>query len=113
MKPLETMQRLLIWFCVFPAEEGTSELRKLIYIAFSVIGLISSIIGVVSSAVYTIEFLSIDLENSLYAVFQFAAASGTFYTAIVAFIYRRRVHGIFTALEKLYRKCEKKFKKIS
>lgn len=60
----------------------------------------------VASIVFFIKFVSIDLEESLYAIFQIGASIVAVYIAIVAYFLQHKINGIFKGLTAIYGKCK-------
>lgn len=106
MKPVKAIQHYLIWFCMCPADDTTSKSKKRAHIGITSLCLINLTISLISSIVYAVKFVSVDLEKSLYALFQIVACQISVYYVIVGYFSRHQIHTIFTELEKLYCKCK-------
>lgn len=75
MKPLETSKRVLTWFCIF-SEENTTKRQLLAHLSFSIFVSVSVFCGALASAIFAIKYISTNLEDSLYAIFQMSGLSG-------------------------------------
>lgn len=109
MKPLATNQRIMIWQCMRPAEESTSNWRILAHITKALILNICTFIVcafefacLLSSGAYFVKFMETAFEDSLYGFFQVAGHTSTFVAIIVALTYRQRIAAIFTKLSDIY-----------
>lgn len=104
MEPLVTTRRCLIWLCIYPANESTSQWQKLAHTISATTALTGLICGFVSSLVFSWKYVSIDLGRSMFA-FTFAAAEFTaIYMALVGMILmRRKICTIFDKLSTIYK----------
>lgn len=100
MIPLPTTQRMLRLLSICPA---TSKGNRIICIAFSVFLFMSNMCALIASTKYFLDYISIDLEEALYAAFQMAAFYGLLYTIIVALMFRKKIVGFLSTLSKI---CE-------
>lgn len=75
---------------------------KLACIIFSVSCLIANACTVAASATFFAKFVSNDLHESLYALFQITAYSQVVCIYIIAFIMRHKIETIFEHLQNLY-----------
>lgn len=76
MKTLTTNRRVLTWLCVSPFDPNISILKKAYFVFMTLFLFVFKVSGVVSSAAFFIINASVDLEGSLYALFQVAGYSG-------------------------------------
>lgn len=106
MVPLVANQRMMSWLRLYPDEETSSNTQKVARIVFSVINLTIILSGGVSSFIYFIEFMSIDLERSLFAILQFLLTSAVLYSHITAFVLRKQIPSLRKNLSKIYRDCK-------
>lgn len=104
MKPLVTNKNVLTWLCILPAQEQTNKRMKLIYIAFTFTLSITCFCGLASSLAFMMEYLSTNLENCLYALFQVAADASAFYMVMVALFLRHKMAALFDNLSEIYNK---------
>lgn len=102
MKPLQTNQQVLTWLSMHPVDKSTSKSKRMLYIAFTIINVILTLVTVISSATSFAIYITSDIEASLYAVFQFAANIAVFNLIAVGMVYRHRVASIFRNLAKFY-----------
>lgn len=102
MEPLATNRRVMMWFCMCPADESTSKKERMFHVAFIFIVATITLCALISSVVSVIVYMSTDFESSLYAVFQVAAEASAANLIIVAFFMRDRIKAIFTKLSDIY-----------
>lgn len=101
MKPLKTNQQVLTWLCICENETST-KLEKFAHVSFSVFVSVFLSWGDLSSMMFFIKFAAIDLEESLYALFQVAGLSGMAYLIFVVPFSRRAISATFDSLSKIY-----------
>lgn len=106
MIPLKTNQHVLKWLCVCETDNTVSKWKKLAHISFTVLIFMSNIILIPTSIAYLLNFISVDLEQSLYALFQLSGMCGITYMMIVAFILRHEINDLFGTLTDIYHDCE-------
>lgn len=106
MKPLVTLQRILSWLHLCPEEENIHWRKKLAYIicVSTIFVVISSLAA--SSAVFFVKFVSIDLKQSLFAVFQVIASSSVLCILIIAFFWSHKISAILEDLSAIYDECK-------
>lgn len=102
MLPLPTNQRVLTWLCVRPMDADENQWKKLFYIAFTITFLTIDLTGLFSSIAFFLINISIDLEESLYALFQISAFLGLTYMCIVAFLLRYKITAFLGTLSQIY-----------
>lgn len=112
MKPLVMNQRVLTWLCVFPLDEAATMKEKLTCITFSIGVILTIFSGLTGSVVFFLKFVSTDLEESLYALFQIAAIFSTSNAIVVAVLMRHRIPAMFSNLTEIYEKCMLKINSI-
>lgn len=103
MKVLELNRKIFILMWIIPNhKEVESPLKRFgnILFSFTVLTLVSTI--TLSSMTYTVKFASVDLEKTLYAVFQISAYSGQCYMMIVSFRIWPKLAKLFPALQEIY-----------
>lgn len=106
MKPLKTNQQVLTWLGVCRAADTVSIPKKLIYIFAAFFGFSVVFTSLSASVAFFVKFVQIDLEESLYALFQIASFSGLSYIILTAFIMRNKINGIFNRLSHIYDACK-------
>lgn len=109
MRPLETSQRVLTWLWLCPAAENVSKQRKFIYVLFTCAINLLSLYILICSAIYSFEFLRIDLEKSLYSLYQIVAALNSIYLMASGLFLRHKISDIFTQLSGIHKTSEKPF----
>lgn len=104
MKPLKTSHQCLIWLCMCPAPDATTtRWQKTSYTICGFVVLISIISAFVANVMFFVRFISMDLEQSLFAVMFVAAQFGVIYMALSAIILKRqKIQKIFKDLTIIY-----------
>lgn len=100
MKPLQTPQKIFVLFCVYPAYEVGW--KKAACGLFTVAMVISNTCGFLSSAVFFIKYVSVDLESSLYALFTVFGFLISIYADLFVFFSRHTFYNVFTKLSDIY-----------
>lgn len=102
MEILSTIKLTLTWLWVYRAEENTFWLLKLAHalFGFTVFATVASM--TMGSMIFFARFASVDLEQSLYALFQISAFLGLSYVLIVAYLLRNEVTDIVKSLDDIY-----------
>lgn len=106
MQPLQTNRRILVWLWLCSESETRNKFKKLLSISFTFIVVASITFGLISSANYLWRFLSIDLQGSLFALYQSAGFLSILYAFVVMFISRHKIDAIFDDLTQIYRDSE-------
>lgn len=106
MQPLKTNRRILVWLCLCSESETRSKFQKSLSVLLTSIVVASFVVGLISSVTYLWRFLSIDLQGSLFALYQTVGFFDILYAFIVMFISRHKIEAIFNNLEQIYRDCE-------
>lgn len=101
-------QRVLTWLCVFPLDEVATMKENMTCIAFSIGVILTIFSGMTGSIVFFLKFVSTDLEESLYALFQIAALISTINAIVVVILLRHRIPGMFKNLTGIYEECKLK-----
>lgn len=102
MKPLEFQQQIFTWIYLCSPDEVTSVWKKIIYFILFVIVFLGNFTSGAGALAFIIKYVSVDLENSLYAVFQLCAVGSVSYIFIAAFFLRYRINDIFKQLTEIY-----------
>lgn len=106
MKPLARTQQFLTWGCVCPPKESTPKWKKKLYITFSAIVLISELWVVSTCAFLFLSYVSIDLEASLYPLFQMFGHTVALYGFLYIISARTKIDDMFKTLKIIYDKCK-------
>lgn len=104
LKPLPTTQRVLSWICVETDDESINSSK----ILFSFLIFTANLFGLISSVAFFLKFVSINLEQSLYTMFQISGTISTFYVSFIVFFSRRKISKLFQSLSKIYDDCKNK-----
>lgn len=106
MKPLATTQVMLMWACVCPPTEVSHKWQKTISIAFSVIVGLLELWIVTACAFLFLSYVSVDLEASLYPLFQMFGHTVAFYGFLYIISARTKIANLFKKLAVIYNKCK-------
>lgn len=106
MIPLKTNRHVLTWLCVFPPEEGTTKKKRIAHVVFSL-----TIFGINAgsffvSLAYFMKYMSIDLEQSIFAIVQMLGEVNMTYISVITFILRDEVSATYKSLSKIYKERE-------
>lgn len=105
MEPFAEYRKLLTWYCVYQAAKNISKLAKSLHIIFCACVFLGNICATISSTIYFLKFLSIDLGSSLYALFQITSTGSGAYGIILLLVIRHKITTNFENLSKIYKKC--------
>lgn len=103
MKPLVTNQWILTWFYVFPAGIAVKWSNILLSTTIFLIISLLSLICIALNVDYFLKFLKIDLEESLFALYQIAVGLMMANAIIVIFLSRHKLVNIFKSLDEIYK----------
>lgn len=110
MKPLATNRQVLTWLCICPSDQNTSALKKTFFTILALVSFALVFSFLVSSIVFFLKNVSIDLENGLYALVQIACSFDSVYMFAVVFISRKKINRFLQTLVTIYE--ESKLKKF-
>lgn len=106
MKPLVTNQKVLTWICICPVDKNATKFEKSARIGITSLIVITLFCGFIASVVFFVKFVSIDLEKSLYTVFQIVGTLLILYSFIVLYLFRNEINAIFEHLTEIYDECK-------
>lgn len=86
--------------CALPYEGRM--FQRLLHICLSFFYIFSLICSIIASSTFLIRYLSIDLGECFYPVFQIAAAFSGIYMFIIVFLLRYKIKTLFDSLLKIY-----------
>lgn len=109
IKPLLNIQQVLTWLCVIPADENTSNRKKIVYIVFTFIGFVFGFCGALASALFFFKFFSVDLEMALFVPTYSFGFVMTTYGIPIALMLRKEIRALFGQLDKIYETSETHF----
>lgn len=107
MRPLQTIERVLIWLCLLSADKPISNWTKLIYFVLTSVVVTSNMAFLATSVTIFMRFYSTDLDGSLYALFQITGILPIIAMIIVSFCLRKKIEMIFEKFRKIYAKRKK------
>lgn len=102
MKPLETNKKVLTWLSICPLDKNANWNQKLVRIAFSFVFIGNQVVAFAGSLTFFLKYVSVDLEQCLYALFQLAAEVSVMYMLTIAFVQRYKITALFDNLSKIY-----------
>lgn len=111
--PLQTTRCVLTWLYLYPADQNTNKWKKLAYIIVSLIVFIVNVCGLAASVAFFMKFVSTDLEESIYALFQITGILPQIASMLVAFALRQKIFVIFEKLTTIYIECKGNYFKIN
>lgn len=106
MRPLETTRIFLTLLYLHPADETKGDEKNLSCLAYSGALFVATLSFVVSSTIFFVKFVSVDLEESLYALFQICGFANTAYLITYAYFSHRRIVAILNELTIIYNTCK-------
>lgn len=109
MGPLEQSYKVFVLLCICAPEWRTNRASQIARISFSIYALVSMIIANIGSIVFVFKYFTIDLSNSLFAIFQIAAVSEATYTYVTALVLRDKIQNIFSAIWDIHKLCNLQF----
>lgn len=105
MEPLATNRRCLIWLRMCPADEPSSQWQKRI---FRMVVYASLLFCITGNVAYCVEYISIDLGRSLFAIVFLAEQISIAYIIIVATICLRfKIDSMLKNLSAIYKNAGK------
>lgn len=102
-----SIQQMLIWLCICPADQNTSQLKRYSHTVFSILVVTILSLASLSGAILCVKFLSIDLEECLFALYHTSATSTLLYMLIAVFFSRKRISATFRSLSEIYNTASK------
>lgn len=102
MKPLATNRLMLTWLCFQPADASVSIKQKLAYIAVISIAFGVKVAYFFEYWVYFLEFVSVDLEESLYAIYEISGNSGVVFMTVIVLFQRYKMSSLLKGLGRIY-----------
>lgn len=106
MVPLDSLQDFLTWIFINPSDETTTKNRKIMYAAIGSVVFVFQIIGFAASLAYSMKFMSVDLEESVYCIFQIIALLTGAFSFLFSCISRRKIKVIFENLSDICNKSK-------
>lgn len=103
MEPIELIRRTFKYLCLHPFDEKSSVGKKIGCIIFGSAVFSSNVYALITSVDFFIEFLSIDVEECLFALFQIFGYIGVTYASVVIFLQQNAVREIFQQLSQIYK----------
>lgn len=106
MGPMSVNRHVLLWLYMLPPLENASRWTKMASICLSSSVCITLAGCVISSITFISRFVTIDLKDTLYAMFPTIACSGLVYVHIVAILSRQNISDLFQKLSQIYQTSE-------
>lgn len=98
--------------CILPADENATRRERILHIVSTIAIISIELCAFISSLVFFLKNVSIDLEVSLYAMFQMIAIFGLLYMVVPGLIMQRKMAAMFQTLSKIYDESEYLFEFI-
>lgn len=105
MIPLATHQRVWTWLSVHSVEKDVRSWTNF-NIIFTLFVFMAHLSVVLASTAFAIQFVRIDLADSLHALLHLTAFMGMTYVLAIAFISRNKIVKIFEKLTEIYQKSK-------
>lgn len=102
MKVLLANRRELRLFFVFDADESINASAKIFYAFTALMILLAHFCAVAAGMAFFIKFASIDLEQSLYSLFNIFGDISVAYISIFLLVQRGTIMGIFHKISDIY-----------
>lgn len=106
MRPLATNQNILAWLGAYSPSETVRLCKKLSYSMFTFAIFLVSLCALTSSTIFFVQYASVNLEDSLYALFQIFAYLSVAYMIIVTFFLGPKITSILKTITKIYKSCK-------
>lgn len=106
MKPLITCQRVFAWFYIDSVVQIEIWWHKLIKIAIELCLPIIPVCALFLVSVSFFKSLSLDIEESLYSLFQIAASLISLNACLVIYFTGNKISNVFRRIENIYKTCE-------
>lgn len=103
MRPLETHQRIISWLGAHSLGDSAGFCETLPYYAFTFAICLMCLCALTSSFIFFGQNVTVNLEDSLYALFQIFAYLSAFDLIIVTPFLRRRFRAIFETLSEFHK----------
>lgn len=107
MKPLLTCQRVFSWIYIDSVDEIQIWWQKLIKIVIKCFLPIIPVCALILVSVSFFKSLSIDIEQSLYSLFQIAASLISLNAGLVIYFTGYKISDVFRCMTKIYKTCNK------
>lgn len=111
MFPLVSYQRILTCFCIIP-DETSPKWQKLTHLLIAASMVFAIISALIPSVAFFVKFVSIDLEVSLYALFQLLGLLNVFYVMTAVYLSRRKFTAFFKSLSIIHETRKNVFRQI-
>lgn len=102
MEPLATTRRIMVWLCMYPANESATPQQKLAYATHTSVILFFHLVSFVASLVFCVKYVSIDFNGAIFAFMIGIGELGLIYYLIVAVLMRHQIESIFSSLSTIY-----------
>lgn len=114
MIPLATNRRVLAWLCVYYDDEQIEKPEQLMqYRAFALFIFGMNVVGFAVSVAYFVKFVSIDFNDSLFALLQAFGGGNMIYISGITYMSRQKICNIFKTISTIYAERKLAFYKIS
>lgn len=109
IRPLAMNRRILAWLGAYSLDETAGTCKKFAYILFTFIIFLVSVCALSSSAIFFGQYVSVSLEDSLYALFQICAYLSMGYVIIITPFLRQKIKMILKTLTEIHKSSKRFF----
>lgn len=103
MEPIHSIKRILIWLCMCTADKSSSIWLKRAHFVFALITFILTFSGFAAHVAYMYEYLSVDLDGSMFAFLGLIGfTDASFIMIIIVFFLRHKISILFDTLSEIY-----------
>lgn len=104
MRPLATNQRVLTWLYLYPIDNETSKWKQRAHVAVGITAFITIGVIFIAGAVYVRQFITIDLQEALFALIHVALTIDSLSAIVILFLARDQIKMVFEHLSDIYNK---------
>lgn len=105
MKPIERIREIFTWLCLKSFDETITFGWKALYTLCGSTVFLSNVYALITSVGFFLKFLSVDVEECLFTLFQIFGYLGVIYATVAIFLQRDKITKIFQTLTDIYKQC--------
>lgn len=106
MQPLQKIQWLLTWLCMYPPDKSLCVWQMVARSLFALFILVTNLCCLASCLAYNFKYYSIDINGSIHALTTVVAEACRVYVMSMAILMRRKIANNFEQLSKIYADCK-------
>lgn len=107
MIPLETNRKVLTLMSVYPLDDTTNVLIKLICFVIPLVIFITHLLAIFSSAIFFAKHIEDDIDTAIFAILQICGCANMAYMLVIAIYLRENINDIFKRLDVIYKTCKR------